>query len=132
MSSLPKIFVETEDSQGIGFIFLHDKKAPHNYIHSECLDFFWGFFETKNEVLSDDDTQVLHLHSQTLPSIDRNRKIVKCYDGKFRRSDIVYFRFVINGNSYNEPFVVDKKLCVAGVLGKNFKHKISLAFNDCR
>lgn len=130
MNKLPKIFVETEDSKGIGFTFLHDTKAMHNHIHPECLGFFWGFLGSNispndENVHSSDDARlsIRHLRKR-LPSIDEGRKIVKCYDGKFRRCDIVSFRFVIDEKKYNELFVVDKSLCIAGILGRNIKHKI--------
>lgn len=127
MRNLSEIFVETEDSKDTGFTFLYDRNSILNYIHSECLSFFWAFFENRTssnaEIVSNNPIAPVVRVCGTLPSIDEGRRLVKCYDGKIRRCNIVSFRFVVDGKNYNELFAVDKRLRVAGVLGKNFKYK---------
>lgn len=133
MSNLPEIFVETKESRRTGFVFLHDRKFVRNYIHPDCLHYFWVFWEDSDSVTTVEDEEVMpdgtivpisHMWCDGFPSINKGRRLVRCYDGKFRQCDIVSFRFVVSGKNYNELFAVDKSLRVAGILGKNFKHEV--------
>ena len=137
MDDLREVFIITEHFKGFGFTFLCDSEAAYNYIHPECLEFYWISdpvaasrvdFESLmdkdpfSEEISSDAIRFNLFKEQVAKKVCR--KVVKCYDGKFRRRAIVSFKFVIDDTIYNELFVVDNSMEVAGILGKDFKLKI--------
>lgn len=137
-----EIFIQAK-GQDWGFEFLLDNEAKYNYIHPDCLMFFWIKNPPKTQQECEDRMALANQslerglfinasHDDTILSLFNGivakkikRENLKGYNGQIRRCAIVELTFDYDSQSYTETFCVDPSLHPAGVLGSNFCQKLA-------
>lgn len=127
--------------KGVGFTALIDKRMRHNLIRPAFLAFF-NLGERRMYSLSmnnkgEVNTRLTYDHSQPfLPdyvnAINANdvfhyvgKKVGRCKDDKLRICNVFKFEFEYGGCTFSFPFLLDKSLNEAVLLGKEAIDRIT-------
>lgn len=121
-----KIFVEIK---GIGFTFLIDKRMKHNLISPAFLAFFnlgekQMYSLLENNIGKVNTSFICDFYSPEY-SISTNdvfyyvgRKVGRCKDNKLRACKVFMLGFEYEGCTFSFPFLLDKNLDKAAILGR--------------
>lgn len=131
MMKMNEIFIQVK---GIGFTFLLDKRMKHNLISPAFLDFF-NFGERQMYSLPENNIREVNTKpaydnlQPFLPdyvdSISTNdvfhyvgKKVGRCKDNKLRVCKVFMLGFEHEGCPFSFPFLLDKNLDKAAILGR--------------
>ena len=121
-----EIFIQVK---GIGFTFLLDKRMKHNLISPAFLAFFnlgekQMYSLSENNIRKVNTSLICDLYSPEY-SISTNdvfyyvgRKVGRCKDNKLRMCKVFMLGFDYEGCTFSFPFLLDKNLDKAAILGR--------------
>ena len=127
--------------KGVGFAALIDKRIKHNLINPALLAFFnlgeRRMYSFPMSNIGEVNTKPTHDHSQPfLPdyvnAISANdvfhyvgKKVGRCKDDKLRICKVFRLSFKHEGHTFSFPFLLDKSLNEAVLLGKEAINRIT-------
>ena len=127
--------------KGVGFAALIDKRIKHNLISPALLAFFnlgeRRMYSFPMSNIGEVNTRLTYDHSQPfLPdyvnAISANdvfhyvgKKVGRCKDDKLRKCKVFRLEFEYEGHTFSFPFMLDKSLGGAVLLGKEAINRIT-------